>query len=339
MTRVLVTGSAGFIGSHFVEHVLENTDWEVIGLDSFRHRGDPLRVHDGLPSVRYRVHCADLSAPLGRLERKIGEVDYIVNFASESHVDRSITDPVPFVQNNVNLTLNMLEYARRVKPKVFIQVSTDEVYGPAPVGTDHSEWSTILPSNPYSASKAAQEAIAISYWRTYGVPVVITNTMNNFGERQDPEKFVPLCIEKIAKGETVPIHTGPDGQPGSRFYLHARNHADAVHYIMARSDCSSGYWPPTMYPNSDRPDRYNIVGDTEMDNERLCELIGRLMHRTAITERVDFHTSRPGHDARYALDGTELARLGWKPPVAFTHSLLKTVEWTLEHSEWLESVA
>ncbi len=332
MTRVLVTGSAGFIGSHFVEHVLCNTDWDVVGLDSFRHRGDPCRV-DHLDPSRYSVFTADLSAPLGRLLGRIGYVDYCVNFASESHVDRSITDPVPFVQNNVNIALNMLEWARVAKPKVFIQVSTDEVYGPA-TDVDHTEWSTTLPSNPYSASKAAQEAIAISYWRTYGVPVVITNTMNNFGERQDAEKFIPLCIQKIANGETVPIHTGLDGQPGSRFYLHARNHADACLYLL---DYYENHHLAQFPQGFDRPARYNVVGDTEMDNERLCELIGRMMNKPAITERVDFHSSRPGHDPRYALDGSKLERLGWTPPVPFLASLQKTVDWTLEHSEWLEN--
>lgn len=332
--RVLLTGSAGFIGSHIVEHLLENTDWDIVGLDSFRHRGDPARVHPGLDYRRYSVVCADLGAPLGRLEAQIGEIDYIINCASESHVDRSITDPVPFVQNNVNLTLNMLEYARRVKPKVFIQISTDEVYGPA-VEEDHAEWSTILPSNPYSASKAAQEAIAISYWRTYGVPVVITNTMNNFGERQDAEKFVPLCISKIVRGETVQIHTGPDGEPGSRFYLHARNHADALLFLLQNCDVP-GVSDCAMWPNSDRPWRFNIVGDVEMDNLSLARMIAKFVGRNLDYELVDFHSSRPGHDPRYALDGTKLAVFGWRAPVVFEDSLRKTVEWTLEHEEWLE---
>ena len=329
--RVLVTGSAGFIGSHFVEHLLENTDWEIIGLDSFRHRGDACRVHHLSPD-RYQVYTADLAAPFGRLEHRIGEVDLIVNVASESHVDRSITDPVPFVQNNVNLALQMFEYARRAKPKVFIQVSTDEVYGPAPDDMYHPEWDTIRPSNPYSASKAAQEAIAFSYWRTYGVPVVITNTMNVIGERQDPEKFVPLCIQKIVSGETLQIHSDPDGTPGSRFYLHARNISDAWLYLL-RHYAEEGV---PSFPSHDRPARFNVVGDVEVDNLSLAQMIADIIGRPLNYELASWHASRPGHDLRYALDGTKLASLGWKAPVSFEDSLRKTVEWTLANSEWLQ---
>jgi dTDP-glucose 4,6-dehydratase len=223
--RVLLTGIAGFIGSHVAEHIAATRpEWEVVGLASFRHRGDPLRI-DSMPA-RYEIHHADLASPLShRLIDRIGHIDVIINMASESHVDRSIEDPVPFVENNVSLALSMLEYARIVRPQLFVQISTDEVYGPAMDGELHREWSKILPSNPYSASKAAQEAIAFSYWRTYGVPVLITNTMNNFGERQDREKMIPMCISRIATGKTVTIHGSP-GNIGSRFYLHARNHAD-----------------------------------------------------------------------------------------------------------------
>ena len=173
MKRILITGSAGFIGTHTVEHFIANTDWEIIGIDSFRHRGDSLRVNQD--PTRYKIYTHDLTTPISdRLIRKIGDIDYIINMASESHVDRSITDPVDFCENNIKLALTMLEYAREAKPKIFIQISTDEVYGAALNGMNHKEWSTILPSNPYSASKAAQEALAISYWRTYGVPIVIT---------------------------------------------------------------------------------------------------------------------------------------------------------------------
>lgn len=328
--RVLVTGSAGFGGSHFVEHVLENTDWEIIGLDSFRHRGDPLRVPHLEPS-RYQVFTADLAAPLGRLEHSLGNIDFIVNYASESHVDRSIDDPVPFVNNNVGLSLQMLELARRLKPKVFIQVSTDEVYGPALPDQDHPEWAPILPSNPYAASKAAQEALSIAWWRTYGVPVVIVNCMNLIGERQDPEKMVPLCIQRIARGETVPIHVGPDGKPGSRYYLHARNLADAILFLL-----SELYPDELLYEsNLKRPLRFNIVGEREVDNLELAQMIAGFVGRPLQHEFTDWHSARPGHDPRYGLDGAKLAALGWKPPVLFEDSLRKTVEWTLANNEWL----
>jgi dTDP-glucose 4,6-dehydratase len=328
---IVITGSAGFIGTHLAEHILNNTDWNVVGIDSFKHRGDSLRVNQN--PDRYTMYCHDLAAPISdRLRNKIGPVDYIVNMASESHVDRSITDPVDFVTNNIALCLNMLEYARKEKPSHFIQISTDEVYGAALNGINHKEWSTILPSNPYSGSKAAQEAIAISYWRTYNVPVIITNTMNNIGEYQDSEKFVPMLINRINAGEEVTIH-GKKGDIGSRYYLHARNHADAVLFLLTKTK-------PTLYQDTmDRiivPDRYNVVGEVELDNLELAEMIARILEKPLKYRLEDFHACRPGHDRRYALDGNKMQELGWKAPVPFLDSLKKTIAWTLERPEWLK---
>lgn len=329
--RILVTGSAGFIGSHFVDHIHRNTDWHVIGLDSFRHRGDSLRTVNK-DHTRYDIHTHDLTAPLSdRQIAKIGHVDYIVNFASESHVDRSITDPVPFVENNVKLMLNVLEYVRKIKPEVMIQISTDEVYGAALQDTLHAEWSTILPSNPYSASKGCQESLAYSYWRTYQLPIVITNTMNITGEQQDREKFVPMLISKILKGEEVIIH-GDEKGIGSRFYLHARNQADGILFILKNT-------VPTLYHDSmDEiilPDRYNIVGDVEVNNLEMARMIADILNKPLNYKLVNFHATRPGHDRRYALDGTKMRKMGWVAPVPFYESLKKTVEWTIQHPEWL----
>jgi len=325
--RVLLTGIAGFIGSHVAEHIAINRpDWEVVGLASFRHRGDPLRL-DSVPA-RFEIHHADLASPLSpRLIDRIGPIDLIINMASESHVDRSIEDPVPFIENNVSLMLTMLEYARIVRPRMFIQISTDEVYGPAHDDELHAEWSTILPSNPYSASKAAQEAIAFSYWRTYGVPVVITNSMNNFGERQDAEKMIPMCISRIARGQRVTIHGSP-GRIGSRFYLHARNHADALVFL-------SEFRPDIMSGGSGRPIRVNIVGEQEVDNLELAKKIALIIGKPLEYELEDFHKTRPGHDRRYALDGGLMATFGWSPPLSLDESLERTVRWTLDHPEWM----
>lgn len=334
--RALLTGAGGFIGCHTLAHIMHNTDWEVVATDSFRHKGKTDRIEEMLvahPDWRERttVITHDLTAPFSdQMISRIGKIDYVLNVASESHVDRSIDDPVTFIKNNVDLVLNMLEYARVVKPKRFMQISTDEVYGAAPVGIDHKEWAAILPSNPYSASKAAQEAIAISYWRTYDVPVIITNTMNNFGEMQDPEKFVPMVIQKINKGEKVTIH-GTEDYIGSRFYLHARNHADALLYIIKNLGI-------THYSDGDtivKPDRYNVVGNVEKNNLELAQLIADMMGKPLDYELVDFHHTRAGHDRRYALDGNKLIDLGWQPPVSFEDSLQQTIEWTLERPEWL----
>lgn len=328
--KVLITGSVGFVGSHLVEHILENTDWNIVGLDSLKHRGDTERLSKN--TDRYYYETVDLSAPISyRLADKIGPVDYIVNMASESHVDRSITEPVPFVQNNVNLALHVLEYARLVKPKKFIQISTDEVYGAAPEGVDHVEWSPILPSNPYAASKAAQEAIAISYWRTYGVPLIITNTMNMFGEKQDKEKFIPMLISHIQKGNTVTIHGSPD-YIGKRHYLHARNFADALTFLLREKN-------PEYYHDSHTtvfPTRYNCVGEVELDNLEVANHVSDILNKALHYELVDFHHARPGHDRRYSLCGKKLSELGWKQPKNFLESLQKTIEWTLKHPEWLK---
>jgi len=224
--RILVTGSHGFVGNHLVRYILDNTDWDVVGIDSFRHAGDPLRNHD---DPRYVVFCHDLNAPIGdRLSDKIGSVNYIINLASISDVDLSIRDPLWVWENNTRLIGNILAFAhlrKRQGLEKFIHCSTDEVFGPAPAGYFHREWDTICPSNPYSASKAAQEALCITYWRTYGLPVIITNCMNMVGETQEPTKFIPKIIGAMTNGgfgtsSDVVIHGSPENV-GSRMYLDA----------------------------------------------------------------------------------------------------------------------
>jgi dTDP-glucose 4,6-dehydratase len=329
--KVLITGSAGFVGSHLVQHILANTDWNIVGIDSFRHRGDSLRILQD--KSRYEIYTHDLTAPISdRMIKKIGQVDYIINVASESHVDRSITNPVEFCENNFKLILTMLEYARKIQPEIFIQISTDEVYGAALENYNHKEWETHLPSNPYSGSKSAQEAMCISYWRTYGVPVVITNTMNMIGEGQDAEKFLPMLIQKIYRGEQVTIH-GNDSCIGSRYYLHARNHADALLFLIRNTT-------PTRYSDNIstiiKPDRYNIVGEKEINNLELAQIVAKILNKELKYKLEDFHHTRPGHDRRYALDGSKLKKMGWKAPISFEDTLKKTIEWTLERPEWLE---
>lgn len=326
--KILLTGAGGFVGSHVLSHILKETKHDVVCVCSWRHKGMPSRIEEDENyqenKDRVTVITHDLVSPFtADVKKKIGNVDIILNIASESHVDRSITDPVEFTENNVSLVLNMLEFAKEVKPELFLQFSTDEVYGQAPLGVNHKEWSPIIPSNPYSASKAAQEAIAISYWRTYSVPVIITNTMNVFGERQDDEKFVQLCIDKTNAGEQIQIHSYPDGKTaGSRFYIHARNVADAVLHIMTNVE-------PQMYPDVDVPERFNIVGEKEVDNLTMAQLIAEYVGKPLNYELVNFHSSRPGHDCRYALDGQKLANQGWKPKVSFEESLKRTVDFTL----------
>lgn len=333
MKRVLLTGASGFFGSHLLRHLLVNTDWEFVCICSWTHKGTPERVENAIAGHdrnRVEIITHDLEAPLTEYTKKrLGKIDYILNVASNSHVNRSIDNPREFVIGNTLLAFNMLELAREIKPEVFLQFSTDEVYGVAPEGVNHPEWAPIIPSNPYSASKAAQEATAISYWRTYNIPVIITNTMNLFGETQDSEKYTAQLINKIEKGEKVLVH-GSDHDIGSRFYLHARNGADAVLFILKNL-------PPRLYDEGKNllPDRYNIVGDAEIDNLSLAQLVAAMMNKDLDYELVDFHKGRPGHDRRYALDGTKLKGLGWSAPLGFEESLQSTINWTLKNRKWL----
>lgn len=349
MTRVLLTGAGGFAGHHFLEHALANTGWDIVNTDSFRHKGktdrisEVFRSHDDFAakrpwwSERTSILTHDLTAPFSEQAiDSMGEIDYIVAYASESHVDRSITDPVPFCQNNYDVALNTLELARRVKPKALVWISTDEVYGP--VGQSdlkgHSEWAPILPSNPYAASKAAQEALAISYWRTYGVPLIIVNCMNMIGERQDAEKFVPLVLKRVLAGDTVIIHA-KGAEIGTRHYLHARNLADAILFLLENTT-------PAKFRSSEeagwhayRPDRYNVATPDRIDNLTLAQMIADYAGKHLSYQFQDFHTTRPGHDPHYGLNPEKLASLGWTPPISLADSLKKTVAWTMQNPSWL----
>lgn len=356
--KVLLTGAAGFVGAHVVRHLLMNTDWDIVAPVSFRHKGLARRIESSIcdqPGAdRLTVVHWDMTTPADHLVMQEFEgTDVIMNIASESHVDRSIAWPASFIQNNVSLILNVLEVARHLRPCLFLQMSTDEVYGPAYGTHRHAEWETIAPSNPYSASKAAQEAICFSYWRTYDLPIVITNTMNILGEMQDPEKFLPMIIRNLQAHEPITVHCDEEGRAGSRFYLHARNLADAWLYLTRRVlDDTLGTWgwtdPDGSAPESltysiggRRPLRFNVVGEREVHNDVLVDTVAGMMgydsgRADELIERVSFHSSRPGHDLRYALDGTKIKLLGWEPPIPLLPSLERTVTWTLKHPEWLE---
>lgn len=346
MTTVFLTGASGFVGSHALRHILTNTDWDIVCPVTFRHRGIPARLAlalDSIPGAKERVRTIllDLTGPIDPVTTKqIGPVDYILNFASESHVDRSITEPASFIRNNVELITGLLDWTRLNHPelKAFVQISTDEVYGPAEPGYAHREWEDIhLPSNPYSASKAAQEAICFSYWRTYDLPIILTNTMNIIGETQDPEKFFPKVLRSVLNGKKVPIHASSEGTIGSRFYLHARNQADGVLYAMNYAlDCPDQSIEAVRYSQGgDKPWRFHIVGEREVNNLQLAFMIAGAASKRLRYQFEDFHSSRPGHDLRYALDGEKMEAIGWKPPVLLEDSVQKTVEWTIAHPEWI----
>lgn len=333
--RVLLTGAGGFVGSHTLIHLLHNTDWDIIITDSFKHQGKIDRINEVLkryPEFKDRVTLIvhDLVVPFSKQTiEKMGKIDYIISMASESHVDRSITDPRPFIENNVALILTLLEYAREYPVKKFLQVSTDEVYGPAEYGYAHKEGEPHRPSNPYSASKAAQEDIVYSYWRTYNLPVIISNTMNIIGEMQDPEKLVPRAIQCVMNGQTLPVFGDAQGNVTStRIYLHARNQADALLFLLKNVE-------PNSYLKGQEISQFNVVGEQELTNLEMAKLVAKFAGKKLLYEVVDFHSARPGHDLRYALDGEKIAKLGWKAPMAFEDSLKTTVEWTIDHKEWM----
>lgn len=325
--RILLTGGAGFVGHHIAEHLLKTTDAEVVFLDRLDCSGNLARITEIEQWERHKKRCKwvwhDLRADIGSTTRAhIGKVDAILHLAAGTHVDRSITNPMDFVFDNVVATGNLLEYARTSDIKSMVYFSTDEVFGPAKAGVAYKEWDRYNSGNPYSATKAGAEELCLAYHNTYGVPVRITHCMNIFGERQHHEKFIPMVIGKVHRGELVHIHSDATKTiSGSRFYIHARNVAAAVDFVLKKG--ADG-------------DKYNIVGEREVANLDLAKLIAEIQGKPLEYVMVDFHSSRPGHDLRYALDGAKMKALGWEPPVGFVRSLEKVVQWTLTHKErWL----
>lgn len=332
-TRILLTGGAGFIGAHFVEAILKTTDWEVVLLDGLTYAGNPTRLKemDGWDDLKARVKFVwwDLKSPLTfSTEKEIGEVDYVLHLAAESSVDKSIQNPLGAVLGNVVGTVNLLDWARLHPVKKFIYFSTDEVYGPIDEGAWKEE-ARHAPGNPYSATKAAAEDMCLAYANTYKLPIVITNTMNVIGERQHPEKYVPMVIKKVLNGEKVLIHSTPDlSKAGSRFYIHARNAFEAIRFILLNTD-------ETIKVKEPSTGKFNVVGDEERDNLALAQRIAEIVGKELNYEMVDFHSSRPGHDTRYGLDGSKLKSLGFSYPKSFDETLTNVVNWYLLHKEWL----
>ncbi len=325
MKTVLITGASGFLGSHFVEEVLVNTDWNIVALCRLTYVGDmerivsSLHVKENAHRIKIVYHDLKFDLPPHTIEA-IGEVDYIAHIAANSHVTRSISHPKQFVEDNVMGTLNLLEWYRKYCPKaLFINYLTDEVFGPAPDGYDFKEDDRWRPSNPYSASKAGQGALGISYHNTYKLPIIHTYTMNLFGERQHKEKFVALAIDLINRNQPVKIHAKLDTQGnveyvGQRHWLHARNAANATLFLFNHGEAG---------------EHYNVVGDVELYNDDMVQRLGHLMNKKPRLQYVDLEKSRPGHDRRYSLDGSKLKNMGWQQPISFDDSLTKTIDWML----------
>lgn len=329
--RVLITGMLGFVGHHVAEHLLCSTDWELVGLD----RIDETSTHHRMRWLKCWPECAkrctfvwhDLRAPINTtVERQIGPVDVVLHLAANTHVNRSIVDPLAFVLDNVVGTTNLLEWWRgHVKDRpdpLLVHMSTDEVFGPAAEGQLFKEFDRYNSANPYSGSKSGAEELVVAYSNTYKFKAAVCHIMNIFGERQHPEKFVPMTIGKVLRGETVLIHADK-GRPGTRFYCHAENVARALHWLVDhRADAP-------------RFDKWNIVGEREVSNLEMAELIAKFTGRPLKYELVDADTLRPGHDFRYSLDGSKLKAAGFEYRLGFEEALERVVKWSLENPEWL----
>ncbi|HEY8550303.1 MAG TPA: dTDP-glucose 4,6-dehydratase [Vicinamibacterales bacterium] len=314
MTNILVTGGAGFIGSNFVRYALRtHPDWHVTTLDKLTYAGRLENLKDVMHDPRHTFVRGDI-ADAGVAAPLVQAADYVVHFAAETHVDRSILEAGEFIRTDVIGTFVLLEAARKAPHlKRFVQISTDEVYGSVPEGSSR-ETDELRPRNPYSASKAGADRLAYSYWATYGVPVIVTRASNNYGPNQFPEKVIPLFITNLIDGLPVPLYG--DGQ-NVRDWLHVEDHCRAVDMLLTVST------PGEVY---------NIGGGNEVRNvdltHRLLNLLGR---DESFIRRVE---DRPGHDRRYSLDTSKLRALGWTPIHDFEEGLARTVAWYRENEWW-----
>jgi dTDP-glucose 4,6-dehydratase len=321
--RVLITGAAGFAGSHIAEE-LTTRGYDVVSLDCLTYAGRLDRLAH-LPRNQVKAVWCDFSHAISDgVLKEIGDVDYIIHNGAESHVLRSFQQPRTFAESNIIGTLNVLEAARKMQPRTFIYVSTDEVFGPSH-GTPFKETDPLCPTNPYATTKASGEFLVHAYFRSFGLPAVISRTMNMFGERQHPEKCVPLMIKKILRGEPVPIHgtredfaQGYAWKSGSRHWLHARNQANALQFLLKHG-----------IPG----EKYNIGGE-ERTNLEIFHILARTVG--VLSQYEWAHPLGPIHDMNYALDDSKIRAMGWKPPVDFETSLRETVRWTVQNREWLE---
>lgn len=322
MKKILVTGGAGFIGGNFIHHLLANDpDVEVWNLDLLTYAGD-LTKHAHLASDRrYRFFQGDIADRHGVEALFAREsFDAVVHFAAESHVDRSIADPQSFVRTNVVGTQVLLEAARINGVAKFVHVSTDEVYGELPLDGDElfTEQTPISPNSPYSASKAASDLLARSYYETYGMPVCVTRCSNNYGPYHFPEKLIPLAISKAVNAERIPVYG--DGR-NIRDWLHVSDHCTALDLVLRKGQAG---------------EVYNIGGRNERSNLEVVNSILALLGNTQ--ELIEFVKDRPGHDRRYAIDPTKIEALGWKPRYFFEAGLGQTVEWYQENEDWWRNV-
>lgn len=339
MTTMLVTGGAGFIGTNFIRYLTRmRPETQIINLDLLTYAGNPENLADLEGSGQYILVRGDVAdgGLLHSLFRRY-PISRVVHFAAESHVDRSITGPAAFVRTNIQGTFTLLEAARAAwldhppqfagEPR-FLHISTDEVYGSlGPGDPPVQESAPYAPNSPYAASKAAADFLARAYYKTYGLPVIITNCSNNYGPYQFPEKFIPLMINQALARKPIPIYGKGDN---IRDWLYVEDHCGALLRVLEQG----------------RPgETYNIGAENERSNLEVMHLVLRLLQerlpgRPPLEELITFVKDRPGHDWRYALDATKIRReLGWQPTIDFTEGLERTVDWYLAHREWIARIS
>ena len=341
MKKVLLTGGAGFIAHHVIRHFLKNTDWEIVSLDRLDYSGNLNRIADMMTEFepkdqkRVRIVFHDLRAEINKmLSADLGQFDYILHLAASSHVDRSIDNPMEFVLDNVVATCNILNFARyQNNLERFIYFSTDEVFGTAPKGVNYKERDRYNSTNPYSATKAGGEELSVAFENSYHMPIYITHTMNVFGERQHPEKYIPMTIRNVRDDKLVTVHSDETRTiPGSRHYIHASDVADGCLFLLNNPNKVQEL--PNDFGEAKCP-KFNLVGPVEWNNLELAQKIAEAQNKELKYRLVDFHSSRPGHDLRYALDGSLMKQIGWAPKVSPDERISQVVKWTLANERWL----
>jgi dTDP-glucose 4,6-dehydratase len=313
--KLLVTGGLGFIGSNFIRLMLkENADWSIQNVDALKYGSNPENLSDLNRNPRYAFQEGDISDP-ALVSALVKDADAVVSFAAETHVDRSISQPESFMQSNVHGVFNILEALRNHNPKArFVQISTDEVYGDILQGS-FTEESTLRPSSPYSASKAAGDVFVLAYARTFGLNAMITRCTNNYGPCQFPEKLIPKTILRAVKSLKIPIYgTGNN----VRDWIYVDDHCRAVKLVLERGQAG---------------EVYNISAGEEKTNLTIAKTILKFLDKDE--DLIEFVEDRPGHDVRYSLDSAKIRReLGWRPMQEFDQGIRKTVDWYLESESW-----
>lgn len=310
--RILVTGGAGFIGSNFARYLLEQGAPEIVVLDKLTYAGNLANLADLAGQPGFRFIQGDIADP-AVVAAAMENCDAVVNFAAETHVDRSLLEPATFIQTNVQGTYVLLETAVRSGVERFVQVSTDEVYGEVLIGRSR-ESDPLRPRNPYSASKASGDLFALAYYVSYGLPVMVTRGANTYGPYQHPEKFIPLSVTNLLEGRPIPVYG--DGRQ-ERDWLHVRDHCRAISLVLTRGE------PGQIY---------NVGAGNHRPNLEVARAIVRLLGLS--DDLIQHVADRPGHDRRYAVDASKIEALGWTPEIPFDEGLAETVRWYEAHREW-----